>query len=107
LRGVELAGPLNIKSCQLKTFVLETIAAVLYVLLVSIAGVFLSIYALVEFGNYIFDFGSAGVGDGWPGIVLLLCVISGFALSFGVGCITAKPLWKKLTACGLNGRRNG
>jgi len=94
-------------SGQLTQFVLETVSVVVYVLLVSSAGVVLSIYALANFGNYIFDFDSAGLDDGWPGIVLLLCVVSGFAVSFGVACITAKPLWKKLMSFGLNGRKNG
>lgn len=102
-----MAGRVNIMSDQLTMFILETIAAVVYVVLLSVAGVFLSIYALIYLGEYIFDLDSADIEDSWRGILLLLCVVLGFAVSFGVGCITAKPLWKKLTSFGLNGRKNG
>ncbi|MCU4178827.1 hypothetical protein [Bosea sp. BH3] len=102
-----MADRLNMMSYQLAIFVFETVVAVAYVALLSIAGVFLSIYALVYVGEYAFDFGGVDIDDGWPGIVLVLCVVSGFAVSFGLGCITAKPLWKKLTSFGLNGRENG
>ncbi|WP_376985239.1 hypothetical protein [Bosea sp. R86505] len=102
-----MADRLNVTGHQLTIFAFETVAALTYVAFISIAGSLLSIYALVNLGEYIFDFGSANVDDGWPGIVLLLCAVSGFAVSFAVGCMTAKPLWKKLTSPGLNGRENG
>ena len=102
-----MADRLNVTSYQLAVFACETVLAAAYIALLSIVAVFLSIHALIYVGEYVFDFGSVGINDGWPGIVLVLCVVSGFSASFGIGCITAKPLWKKLTSFGLNGRENG
>ncbi len=79
---------------ELAVFIFETVAMSVYVLLLSAAGAFLAIYALSHFS----ELGSSAreTRDGWRGVFLLVSTLFGFAAAFMVGCVTAKPVVRKI-----------